>query len=199
MVKGAARLAVHQPGFSPAAWLAIQPPRWMSLQFCILISLLRNDTRSFPVLRFYKVFNSSSNQESGKGAFHRHNFAIIKFDCLFDINEQIFLVFVLQFYKSVRLIQNANGTLSITFIIRNVEIYLRLEEFSQILRVPCEGVCMFTTNWAISYLLNSMDSNPEFYPVPTEDPLVIHDTLFYARPPGKTRKVKGKPIVLDPF
>ncbi|GKC01070.1 hypothetical protein Tco_0987206 [Tanacetum coccineum] len=44
-----------------------------------------------------------------------------------------------------------------------------------------------------------MDYNPDTYPAPTEDPLVIRDTLFYSRPPGKTRKVKGKPVVLDPF
>ncbi|GJU45714.1 hypothetical protein Tco_1202980 [Tanacetum coccineum] len=51
-----------------------------------------------------------------------------------------------------------NGTLSIAFIIRNVEITLRLEEFARIHRVPCRGV-----------------------------------------PPGKTRKVKGVDITLDPF
>ncbi|GJY37044.1 hypothetical protein Tco_0422422 [Tanacetum coccineum] len=59
---------------------------------------------------------------------------------------------------------------------------------------------MFTTDWAISSLPNSMDSNFDIYPAPTEDlPLVIRDTLFYVRPPGKTHKVKGKPVVIDPF
>ncbi|GJR70072.1 hypothetical protein Tco_0016137 [Tanacetum coccineum] len=45
-----------------------------------------------------------------------------------------------------------------------------------------------------------MDSNSDIYPAPTEDPpLVIRDTIFYARPLGKTHKVKGKPVVIDPF
>ncbi|GJV61197.1 hypothetical protein Tco_1467297 [Tanacetum coccineum] len=126
-------------------------------------------------------------------------FAGIKFDCVLDINKQICPMFVLQFYKSVRLIRNLNETLSITFIINNVEICLRIEEFSRILRVPCEGVCMFITDWAIFSVPNNIDSNPDIYPPPVEDPSIICDTLFYERPPGKTRKVKVQAIVLDPF
>ncbi|GJY05428.1 hypothetical protein Tco_0371368 [Tanacetum coccineum] len=63
----------------------------------------------------------------------------IKFDCLLVINEQICPVFVLQFYKIVRLIRNFDETISIAFIINNVEICLRLEEFALILRIPCEA------------------------------------------------------------
>ncbi|GKA11828.1 hypothetical protein Tco_0691374 [Tanacetum coccineum] len=67
------------------------------------------------------------------------------------------------------------------------EITLQLEEFA---RIPCEGVCVFTSDWPISSLPNVIDSNPDIYPPLIEDPLLIHDTLFYQRPPGKTRKVK---------
>ncbi|GJU82878.1 hypothetical protein Tco_1285243 [Tanacetum coccineum] len=69
----------------------------------------------------------------------RPTFTAIGFDCLLDINEKMFPVFVLQFYKSVRLIRSLNGTLSITFSIQIVEITLRLEEFSRILRIPYRG------------------------------------------------------------
>ncbi|GJZ88202.1 hypothetical protein Tco_0659984 [Tanacetum coccineum] len=99
----------------------------------------------------------------------RQTFTEIKFDCLLDINEQICPVFVLQFYKSVRLIRNLNGTLSIAFIINNVEICLRLESLL------------------------------EFFMCLVKDPSIMHNTLFYKMPPGKTRKVKGESIVLDPF
>ncbi|GJR91943.1 hypothetical protein Tco_0215954, partial [Tanacetum coccineum] len=129
----------------------------------------------------------------------RPTFAAIGFDCLLDINEKIFPVFVLQFYKSVRLIRSLNGTLSITFIIQNVEITLRLEEFSRILHIPCRGVCVFTFEWAISSLPNGVYSNPDIYPPPHEDPLLIRDALFYPRPHGKTRKVKGIDVTIDPF
>ncbi|GJY75732.1 hypothetical protein Tco_0480848 [Tanacetum coccineum] len=96
----------------------------------------------------------------------RQTFVDIKFDCLLDINEQICPMFILEFYKSVRLIRNLNGILSIAFIIRNVEISLRLEEFARILHVPCQGVCVFTPDWAISSLPNGVDSNPDTYHLP---------------------------------
>ncbi|GJY51923.1 hypothetical protein Tco_0442770 [Tanacetum coccineum] len=118
----------------------------------------------------------------------RPTFAAIGFDCLLDINEKICPIFVLQFYKSVRLVRNLNGTLFIAFIIRNVEITLRLEEFACILHVPCRGVCVFTSEWAIPSLPNGVDSNPDIYPPPHEGPLLIRDALFYPRPPGITRK-----------
>ncbi|GJW19420.1 hypothetical protein Tco_0026856 [Tanacetum coccineum] len=121
----------------------------------------------------------------------RPTFVAISYDYLLDINEKIFPVFVLQFYKSVHLIRNLNGTLSIAFIIQNVEITLRLEEFSCILHIPCHGVCVFTSEWAISSLPNGIDSNPYIYPPPHEDSLLIRDALFYPKLPGKTRKVKG--------
>ncbi|GKB54139.1 hypothetical protein Tco_0904892 [Tanacetum coccineum] len=118
----------------------------------------------------------------------RPTFMAIGFDCLLDINEKNFLIFVLQFYKSVCLIRNLNGTLFIAFVIRNVEITLRLEEFARILHIPCHEVCVFTSEWAISSLPNGIDSNPEIYPPPLEDPLLIRDALFDPRHPGKTRK-----------
>ncbi|GJU58730.1 hypothetical protein Tco_1236496 [Tanacetum coccineum] len=108
-------------------------------------------------------------------------------------------VFVLQFYKSVHLIRNLNGTLSIAFIIQNVEITLHLKEFSRILHIPCHGVCVFTSEWTIVSLPNGIDSNLDIYPPPHEDPLLIRHALFYPRPPGKTRKVKGVDITLNPF
>ncbi|GKA46038.1 gag-pol polyprotein [Tanacetum coccineum] len=70
----------------------------------------------------------------------------------------------------VRLVRNLNGTLSIAFIIRNVKITLRLEEFARILHVPCRGVYVFTSEWAISSLPNGVDSNPDIYPPPLRIP-----------------------------
>ncbi|GJT93988.1 hypothetical protein Tco_1082833 [Tanacetum coccineum] len=113
----------------------------------------------------------------------RATFEAIGFDCLLDINKKICLVFALQFYKSVCFIRNLNGTLSIAFIIRNIKITLRLEEFLRILHIPCHGVYVFTSEWATSILPNGIDSNLDIYPPPHEDPLLISDALFYPRPP----------------
>ncbi|GJY37885.1 hypothetical protein Tco_0424249 [Tanacetum coccineum] len=49
---------------------------------------------------------------------------------------------------------------------------------------------------AISSLPNGVDSNPDIYPPPHEDPLLISDSLFYLRPPGKTRKSLTPPLII---
>ncbi|GJY02870.1 hypothetical protein Tco_0361022 [Tanacetum coccineum] len=76
---------------------------------------------------------------------------------------------------------------------------IECKEFARILNVPCQGVCMFSTEWSISSLPTCIDPNPTIYLPPIEDPKVVHDTIFYERPPGKIRKVKGNPVVLDPY
>ncbi|GJW80951.1 hypothetical protein Tco_0144926, partial [Tanacetum coccineum] len=100
----------------------------------------------------------------------RPTFAAIGFDCLLEINEKICPIFVLQFYKSVRLIRKLNGTIAISFVINNFEITLTLEEFARILKIPCQG-----------------------------DLSLIRDALFYERTQPKTRKMKGIDTILDPF
>nr|GEU61604.1 hypothetical protein [Tanacetum cinerariifolium] len=61
-------------------------------------------------------------------------------------------------------------------------------EFACILHIPCHGACVFTPEGAITSLPNGINSNPDIYPPPLEDPLLIRDALFDHRPPGKTRK-----------
>ncbi|GJY21018.1 hypothetical protein Tco_0393584, partial [Tanacetum coccineum] len=65
------------------------------------------------------------------------------------------------------------------------------KELARILRVPCQGVCVFTPDWPNTSLPNGVDSNPDIYPPPYEDFALIRDALFYERSLGKTRKVKG--------
>ncbi|GJY85175.1 hypothetical protein Tco_0499201 [Tanacetum coccineum] len=126
-------------------------------------------------------------------------FVAIRFDCLLDINEKIYPIFVIQFYKSVRLIHKLNGTIAIDFIINNFEITLTLEKFARILKIPCQGVCVYTPEWPISSLKNVIDYNPDIYPPPQEDSSLICDALFYERTQPKTRKMKGVDTFLDPF
>ncbi|GJV45367.1 hypothetical protein Tco_1429903 [Tanacetum coccineum] len=70
----------------------------------------------------------------------RNTFAAIGFDCLLDLDKQICPIFVLQFYKSVCIIRNLNGTISIAFVIDNVETTLTLKNFARILKIPGEGL-----------------------------------------------------------
>ncbi|GJZ12224.1 hypothetical protein Tco_0547454 [Tanacetum coccineum] len=128
----------------------------------------------------------------------RQIFSAINFDCLLDIDVKIYLVFVLEFYKTVQILQNVDEAISIAIIIRNFKITLRLYQFAQILRVPCEGVCMFSPDWYISYLPNFIDPDP-IYLTPLDNPDVVHDAIFNERPPTTRRTVKGKSVVLDPY
>ncbi|GJZ81681.1 hypothetical protein Tco_0646675 [Tanacetum coccineum] len=44
-----------------------------------------------------------------------------------------------------------------------------------------------------------MDPNPDIYPLPLEEPLLICEALFNQIPLGETRKVKGVETTLNPF
>ncbi|GJR03914.1 hypothetical protein Tco_0526898 [Tanacetum coccineum] len=96
----------------------------------------------------------------------RSTFVAIGFDYLLNIDEKICPIFVLQFYKSVRIIRNLNRAIFIAFIINNFEITLSLVEFTRILKIPCQGVCVYTPEWPISSLQTSADSHPDIYPSP---------------------------------
>nr|GFB43229.1 hypothetical protein [Tanacetum cinerariifolium] len=56
----------------------------------------------------------------------------------------------------------------------------------EILRVPCQGVCVYTLDWPISSLQYVVDPHPDIYPPPHEDPSLIRDALFYERTQAKT-------------
>ncbi|GJT26114.1 hypothetical protein Tco_0906389 [Tanacetum coccineum] len=129
----------------------------------------------------------------------RNTFAAIGFDCLLDLDEQIFPIFVLQFYKSVRIIRNLNRTISIAFIIDNVETTLTLDNFAQILKILSEGVCLYTSKWPISSIIIYSDPYPNIYPPPHEEPTLIRDALFHTRIEPKYRSIKGDKTILDPY
>ncbi|GJR05368.1 hypothetical protein Tco_0528352 [Tanacetum coccineum] len=108
-------------------------------------------------------------------------FSVIKFDCLLHIDEEIYPLFVLKFYKSVRITRNIDQTISIAFIFRNLKIVLPLHRFAKILRVPCKGACMFTVDWSIVSLPKSIDPDPIYHTL-FDDPINIRNAIFYERP-----------------
>ncbi|GJX86075.1 hypothetical protein Tco_0336849 [Tanacetum coccineum] len=104
-------------------------------------------------------------------------------------------------YKSLvfRLIRNLNGTLCVRFTIDNVESILTLENFGQILRIPFEGLCLYSHEWSISSLQRSIDPHPNLYPHPIEEPSLVHDALFKERADPIRQKFKGDDETLEPF
>ncbi|GJS28937.1 reverse transcriptase domain-containing protein [Tanacetum coccineum] len=81
----------------------------------------------------------------------------------------------------------------------NVETVLTLKNFGRILRIPYEGVCLYSSEWSISSLQRSCDPHPNHYPPPHEDPSVVHDALFHPRAEPKTRTIKSDSVTLEPF
>ena len=60
----------------------------------------------------------------------RQVFSAINFDCLLDFDEQIFQVFIFEFYKSIRIIRNTDASISIAFIINKRNFILPLNTFA---------------------------------------------------------------------
>nr|GEY91014.1 hypothetical protein [Tanacetum cinerariifolium] len=68
---------------------------------------------------------------------HIHaKFGLIGFDCLLNINKQIVLHFVLEFYSQLTFDYNSKGNFVVNFVIQNKSFTLTLEKFDQILNIP---------------------------------------------------------------
>ncbi|GJR52439.1 hypothetical protein Tco_1402960 [Tanacetum coccineum] len=75
----------------------------------------------------------------------------------------------LQFYSQYQLNYSDEGQLFIEFVIQNQFFSYSLEEFAQILDIPCEGACVFTDKWSLDELA---------YSVPTDGPYQTNPPSF---------------------
>ncbi|GJR03249.1 retrovirus-related pol polyprotein from transposon TNT 1-94 [Tanacetum coccineum] len=85
----------------------------------------------------------------------------VEFECLLEINDQICPRFILEFYSQYQLNYSNKGQMFIEFVIQNQFFSYSLEEFAQILDIPCEGACVVTNKWSLDELA---------YGVPTDGP-----------------------------
>ncbi|GJV70875.1 hypothetical protein Tco_1490870 [Tanacetum coccineum] len=88
-------------------------------------------------------------------------FSFVEFECLLEINDQICPRFILEFYSQFQLNYSDEGQMFIEFAIQNQLFSYSLEDFAQILDIPCEGACVFTDRWSLDKLA---------YGVPSEGP-----------------------------
>ncbi|GKC16262.1 hypothetical protein Tco_1013044 [Tanacetum coccineum] len=91
----------------------------------------------------------------------RSMFSHIGFECLLEINEQIYTHFMLEFYSQYLVNYTLEGQMLIEFVIQNQFFSYTLEEFGQILGIPSNGACSFIDNWSLDDLQ---------YSVPTSGP-----------------------------
>ncbi|GJX88594.1 hypothetical protein Tco_0340608 [Tanacetum coccineum] len=82
----------------------------------------------------------------------RSLFRFLEFECLFEINDQIHPRFILEFYSQYQINYSDEGQMLIEFVIKNQFFSYTLEEFAQILDIPCEGACVFTDKWSVDDL-----------------------------------------------
>ncbi|GJY40261.1 hypothetical protein Tco_0427531 [Tanacetum coccineum] len=87
--------------------------------------------------------------------------SFVEFECLLEISDQICPRFILEFYSQYQINYSDEGEMFIEFVIQNQFFSYSLEEFAQILDIPCEGACVFTDKWSLDELA---------YGVPTDGP-----------------------------
>ncbi|GJY19146.1 retrovirus-related pol polyprotein from transposon TNT 1-94 [Tanacetum coccineum] len=62
----------------------------------------------------------------------------VEFECLLEISDQIYHRFILEFYSQYQINYSDEGEMFIEFVIQNQFFSYSLEEFAQILDIPCE-------------------------------------------------------------
>ncbi|GJV74069.1 retrovirus-related pol polyprotein from transposon TNT 1-94 [Tanacetum coccineum] len=96
----------------------------------------------------------------------------VEFECLLEISDQICPRFILEFYSQYQINYSDEGEMFIEFVIQNQFFSYSLEEFAQILDIPCEGACVFTDKWSLDKLA---------YGVPTDVRNLSQDPEAFGR------------------
>ncbi|GJX50685.1 hypothetical protein Tco_0277530 [Tanacetum coccineum] len=125
------------------------------------------------------VFDNFTDLNYVRSLFH-----FVEFECLLEINEQVCPCFILEFYSQYRLSYSDEGQMFVEFVIQNQYFSLSLEDFAQILRIPCEGACVFSDRWSLDELVYGAPSEGPYQTnLPSPDDII---SLF-----EKTEKVKS--------
>ncbi|GJX88043.1 hypothetical protein Tco_0340057 [Tanacetum coccineum] len=99
----------------------------------------------------------------------------VEFECLLQINEQVCPRFILEFYSQYRLSYSDEGQRFVEFVIQNQFFSYSLEEFAQILDIPCEGACVFTNRWSLDELVYGAPSEGPYQTnLPSPDDIISY-------------------------
>ncbi|GKA96894.1 retrovirus-related pol polyprotein from transposon TNT 1-94 [Tanacetum coccineum] len=118
----------------------------------------------------------------------RSLFEFIEFECLLEINEQVCPRFILEFYSQYHLSYSDEGEMFVEFVIQNQLFSYSLENFAQILGVPCEGACVFTDRWRLDELAYGVPSDGPYQ----TNPPSIEDIISSIRidREGQVRRIR---------
>ncbi|GJS31352.1 retrovirus-related pol polyprotein from transposon TNT 1-94 [Tanacetum coccineum] len=129
------------------------------------------------------VFDNFTDLNYVRSLFH-----FIEFECLLEINEQVCPRFILEFYSQYRLSYSDEGQMFVEFVIQNQLFSYSLENFAQILDVPCEGACVFTDRWRLDELVYGIPSDGPYQ----TNPPSIEDIISSIRinREGQVRRIR---------
>ncbi|GJX89573.1 hypothetical protein Tco_0341587 [Tanacetum coccineum] len=116
------------------------------------------------------VFDNFTDLNYVRSLFH-----FVEFECLLEINEQVCPRFILEFYSQYRLSYSDEGQMFVEFVIQNQYFSLSLEDFAQILRIPCEGACVFSDRWLLDELVYGTPSEGPYQTnLPSPDDIISY-------------------------
>ncbi|GJW24561.1 hypothetical protein Tco_0038372 [Tanacetum coccineum] len=116
------------------------------------------------------VFDNFTDLNYVRSLFH-----FVEFECLLEINEQVCPRFILEFYSQYRLSYSDEGQMFVEFVIQNQYFSLSLEDFAQILRIPCEGACVFSDKWSLDELVYGAPSEGPYQTnLPSPDDIISY-------------------------
>ncbi|GKA02764.1 zf-CCHC domain-containing protein [Tanacetum coccineum] len=142
----------------------------ISHEFC---SPIKEKLRNLEERYIYKgrvVFDSFTDLNYVRSLFH-----FVEFECLLEINEQACPRFILEFYSQYRLSYSDEGQMFIEFVIQNQYFSFPHEEFAQILRIPCEGACVFSDKWSLDELVYGAPSEGPYQTnLPSPDDIISY-------------------------
>ncbi|GJU90650.1 hypothetical protein Tco_1303073 [Tanacetum coccineum] len=129
------------------------------------------------------VFDDFADLNYVRSLFH-----FLEFECLLEINDQIYPRFILEFYSQYQINYSDEGRMFIEFVIQNHFFSYSLEEFAQILDIPYEGACVFTDKWSLDELAYGV---PTYGPYQTNHPS-LDDIISYIRidREGQVRRIR---------
>ncbi|GJY68051.1 hypothetical protein Tco_0471033 [Tanacetum coccineum] len=118
----------------------------------------------------------------------RSLFHFLEFECLLEINDQIYPRFILDFYSQYQINYSDEGQMFIEFVIQNQLFSYYLEEFAQILDIPCEGACVFTDKCSLDELAYGVHTDGTYQTnPPSPDDIILYNRIDQE---GQVRRIR---------
>ncbi|GJV65150.1 hypothetical protein Tco_1475978 [Tanacetum coccineum] len=129
------------------------------------------------------VFENFADLNYVRSLFH-----FVEFECLLEINDQICPRFILEFYSQYQINYSDESQMFIEFVIQNQLFSYSLEEFAQIIDIPCEGACVFTDKWSLDELVNGIPTDGPYQTNPPSPDDIISSIRIDRE--GQVRRIR---------